>query len=303
MDDAGVRPQIGRSRNPVIGAGRHLIRSYGAATSAWRPDPDFLVIGAKRGGSTSFYFDLLSHDQVCPLFPRADRLPKDEATKGVHYFDVNFDRGPRWYRSYLPSSYARARLASKVGAPVVTGEASPYYLFHPLAAQRAAALVPGAKIIAVLRDPAMRSYSHWKERRRGGYEDLSFVDALAAEADRVRDAEQRLRRDPGFYSYAHEHQSYVRQSQYADGLEPWLLRFPGRVLVVSSEDYYRDRQAVLDRAADFLGLRSTPLDLGGVRNAAPGDDLDPSLRRNLAAQFASFNERLEQLTGERFAWS
>ena len=139
-----TRPGEGRSQHPVVRLGRDGIRAWGQATARWRSDPEFLVIGAKRGGSTSFYYDLARHPQIAPLFPRPDHLPKAELTKGVHYFDVQYDRGARWYRSHLPSTLARRRLAARSGDPVVTGEASPYYLFHPAAAQRAAALVPHA---------------------------------------------------------------------------------------------------------------------------------------------------------------
>ena len=90
----------------LIQAGRTTIRGYGMSTAHWRPDPEFLIIGAKRGGSTSFYYDLMGHPQLAPLFPRPDHLPKAEATKGVHYFDSNYWRGERWYRSWLPSTSA-----------------------------------------------------------------------------------------------------------------------------------------------------------------------------------------------------
>lgn len=199
-----TRPRTGRSSNPLVSLGREVIRTYGRATADLRLDPDFLIIGAKRGGSTSFYYDLLRHSHVCPLFPRPDHLPKGEPTKGIHFFDQNFDRGERWYRAHLPSRFARQRLAARVGPPVITGEASPYYLFHPAAAERAAALVPNVKIIAVLRDPVMRTFSHWKERRRSNREDLDFAAALAAEDARLGDVERRLAADPAAYSYAHE---------------------------------------------------------------------------------------------------
>lgn len=300
--DETQRPRVGRSTNPLLGLGRDAVRAYGKATAAARPDPEFLVIGAKRGGSTSLYFDLLAHPQMVPLFPRPELLPKGDATKGIRYFDVNYDRGDRWYRSHLPSRRARARQQRRAGAPVVTGEASPYYLFHPLAAERAAGLVPAARIVALLRDPVERTYSHWKERRRSGREELSFVDALAAEDDRMADAEQRLQRDPGAYSYAHEHQSYAHQSEYAGPLGRWFERYPDRVLVMSSEDYYRAPDEVLARTADFLGIGPPPRVPAQVRNAAPGDALDPAVAARLAARFAPFNERLTQLTGQQFPW-
>ena len=262
-----------------------------------------MIIGAKRGGSTSFYFDLLEHPNVCPLFPRPNLLPKAEPTKGIHYFDVNYLKGERWFRSYLPSRYTRNRQAAKVGSPVVTGEGSPYYLFHPVAPARAAAVIPDVKMILVLRDPVQRTYSHWKERRRNGLEELDFVDALAAEDDRIGDAEQRLIDDPTYYSYAHEHESYARQSEYDTSLRRWLEHFgPERFLVLPAEDYYRDPAASLERAANFLDLPRAAFGTGEVRNAAPGGSLDRAVGDRLAARFAAHNENLEKLTGERFDW-
>jgi len=291
-------------RDRVIAAGRAAVHAYGEGTSRWRPDPEFLIIGAKRGGSTSTYFDLLRHSRVSPLFPRPDHLPKATATKGIHYFDTHYDRGERWYRAHLPSRFARDRQARAAGGDVITGEASPYYLFHPAAAERAARLLPGAKILAVLRDPVYRAHSHWKERRRNGVEELSFADALAAEDERIGDVEDRLRTDPSFTSYAHEQLSYARQSEYDVGLERWYAQYPAaQIKVIASEDYYADPQAALDEVFEFLDLPPERVASGEVRNAAGGDDLEPAIRDALAARFAPHNDRLEQLTGRRFDWT
>jgi hypothetical protein len=301
---ADRRSWVERSTTRLIPLGRLAIHECGEATATWRPDPDFLIIGAKRGGSTSFYFDLLAHPQIVPLFPRPDHLPKAAATKGIHYFDQNYEKGERWYRAHLPSTFVRDRQARRVGLPVITGEASPYYLFHPAAAERAAALLPNAKIIAVLRDPVMRAYSHWKERRRNDMEELDFAAALAAEDTRIGDSDERLRWDPALHSYAHEQQSYARQSEYAPALERWYAHFPReQILILASEDYYADPQRTLGDAQDFLGLRGDTLGSGEVRNAAAGDELAPEVRDELAARFTPYNERLEKLTGESFPWS
>lgn len=303
--DVPGRPENGGDHGRLITAGREAIRRYGMATARWRPDPDFLVIGSKRGGSTSYYHDLLGHPNVCELFPRPDRLPMKEATKGIHYFDQHYDRGEAWFRSYLPSSVTRRRLVKRVDGPVVVGEASPYYLFHPAAAERAHRLLPNVRLILVLRDPVMRTYSHWKERRREGREPLDFEDALAAEDERIGDAADRLRTDPSFYSYAHEQQSYARQSEYDVALGPWMDRYPrDQFLVLASEEYYADPQAALDVSADFLGIpRVAGLASGNVRNAATGDPIDPAVRARLTERFAPHIETLESMCGRSFPWA
>ena len=167
------------------------------ATAGLRPPPDFLIIGTKRGGTTSFYFDLIAHPSYVRLYPPPVPGLKQDATKGVHYFDTNYTRGERWYRSYMPTSAARTRAARRSGGPVVAGEASPYYLFHPVAAERAHASVPEARIIALLRDPVSRTHSHWKERRRAEAEVLDFEEALAAEPGRLAGERRAPDRRPG----------------------------------------------------------------------------------------------------------
>lgn len=299
-----LRSPAGRARELALEGGRRAVRGYGQLTARWRPDPEFLIIGAKRGGSTSFYYDLLEHPQVCPLFPRPDHLPKAAATKGIHYFDQNFERGERWYRAHLPSRFARAAQRRRVGAPVVVGEASPYYLFHPAAAERAAQLLPDARIVVVLRDPVMRAYSHWKERRRNDMEPLDFAAALAAEDGRVGAVEDRLRTDPAFHSYAHEQQSYARQSEYDTALQRWYDRYPrDRILVLCSEEYYAAPRQALDAAAAFLGISVGAVAGGSVRNAAGGERLDAGVEAALRERFAPHNEALRRLTGRDFPWS
>jgi hypothetical protein len=283
--------------------GRRAFRLAGSATAPFRPLPDFLIIGTKRGGTTSLYYDILKLPQVITLFPSARYLPKANETKGVHFFDSNYSRGERWYRSFMPSTFARRTAERRVGKNVIVGEASPYYLFHPLAAERAAAMVPGARLIVLLRDPVMRTYSHWKERRRSDAEPLDFADALRAEPDRLLGEERRLRNDPSYYSYAHEQQSYVAQSRYVHSLRRWADLFGmDRILVVASEEYYSTPAAVLQKIADFLGIDSVPVADAAHLNAAGGDGIDPPTREHLAALFAGDNAQLEALIGRRLPW-
>jgi len=284
-------------------AGSGVFRVVGSLTAGSRPLPDFLLIGTKRGGTTSLYYDILTLPQVIPLFPSARRLPKANETKGVHFFDTLYPRGERWYRSYFPSAAARRRAERVIGKPVVVGEASPYYLFHPLAAERASTLVPNAKLIVLLRDPVMRTYSHWKERRRSNAEPLEFSEALEAEPGRLAGEEQRLLQDPDYYSYPHEQQSYQAQSRYARALKPWADRFGmANILVLTSEEYYSRPADTLAKIAGFLGIDFVAPAAAQHLNAAVGDRLDPLVRDRLAAAFAEDNAALEALIGRPLQW-
>src|SRR6266545_7487286 len=122
--DGDGRRELGMQSKRVRHAGYWTARAPGQLvarlTSRPRLVPSFLVIGTKRGGSTSLYEYVIRHPRVAGCLLK----------KGSHYFDVNFGRGWTWFRASFPLAGGRRTIA---------GEASPYYMFHPLAPQRIAA--------------------------------------------------------------------------------------------------------------------------------------------------------------------
>lgn len=282
---------------------RRTLRRYGMLTAVARGLPDFLIIGAKRGGTTSLYRYLAQHPDVLPLFPSARSFPMREDRKGVHYFDTHHDRGPVWYRSHFALEPYRSLLARRRGRRPVTGEASPYYLFHPRAAGRTAAELPDAKLIVILRNPVERAYSHWRERRREGAEPLEFAEAIAREPARLAGEHQRLLDDPGYRSVAHEHQSYLTQSLYLEPLSVWFAAYPReQFCILRSEDLYREPQRTVDRVWSFLGLPPQRLDDHQPWNAAGGDGMSAGVRQALSDRVDDHNRRLAQLLGMDLGW-
>ncbi|MDQ3640002.1 MAG: sulfotransferase domain-containing protein [Actinomycetota bacterium] len=283
--------------------GRHTFRAFGLATQRFRPLPDFLIIGTKRGGTTSMYRYLREHPQVLPLFPSANHLPMAEDMKGVHYFDSGGRHGVAWYRSHFPSVLSRSVIERRHGASPVAGEASPYYLFHPKAAERAHRAVPDAKILVMLRNPVERTYSHYAEQRRNGVEKLSLEEALEAESQRLEGEEERLVRDPYYRSFAHEHQSYVAQSEYLRPLRRWTARFPApQVLLLRSEDFFDAPSDVFGEVLSFLGLSSIPLANVRPLNASGKSPLSAATRRRLESHFESHILALEEYLGRDLQW-
>lgn len=276
---------------------RRTLRSVGMLSADLRPVPDLLIVGAKRGGTTSLWHYLSEHPGMLPLFPRAEKR------KGTYYFDENFSEGLRWYRSHFPTALTRDLAARRLGHPVVAIEASPYYLYHPLAPTRAAAVTPGALIVALLRDPVERAYSHYKERKRNSTEPLSFPEAVAAEPDRIAGEEARIRGNDEYVSFGHRHCSYVDQGRYAPMLERWFDAFGrDRVLVEVSEEMYADPQPVVDRITDRLRLPSRRLRDAAAHNAEPDSDLDPSTRDRLRDLLDPDVRAVETLLGRDLPW-
>lgn len=268
------------------------LRRFGVATSELRGLPDFLIVGAKRAGTTSLWNSVVRHPNVLPMFPARMHI------KGTAFFTTNHGRGLRWYRSHFPLRVNRAVRARVDGVRPVAGEATPYYLFHPLAAGRAARVAPEARIVVILRDPVDRAYSQYRERVRHRAETLSFEAALDAEEERLRGEEDRIRRDDGYVSFAHEHLSYVEQGRYAGMIERWLEAYPReRFLFLLNEDLDRDPSGQLNRFVDFLGLPPRSPSEVPRDNYHPGEPMDPSIRARLAETFAGDNRRLAALLG------
>lgn len=285
-------------------AARVAVRTVGVATAPLRPLPDFLIIGAKRSGTTSLFRYIDSHPCVLAQFPSARHMPfMAMNTKGVHWFDRSPERGRWWYRSHFPTAATRTLASRRAGAPVATGEGSPYYFIHPEAPVRAAAELPHARLIVVVRNPVDRAYSHWAEQRRDAREPLDFVEALDAEAARLEGEEERLGRREIRSSVHYEHHSYVRQGEYARFLERWYRGFPKeQLLVLLSEDLYRDPQSTLDRVFRFLGLAPHRLTDPQPWNAAPRSPMAEGTRRRLEEHFRPWNEQFVELTGVQPSW-
>lgn len=275
--DAGARDE--RERRRQLGLRRRL-------TAPLRSLPSFLVIGAQRSGTTTLWSYLLATGRV--------RQPE---RKGVQYFTLHADRGPRWYRGNFP--------LARPGRDWITGEGSPYYIFHPRAPELAAEVVPAAHLVALLRNPIDRAHSHYHHEVRMGAEPLpSFEEALDAEEERTAGETERLLADPGYHSPAHRHFTYLARGRYAEQLERWLRHFPAeQLLVLSSEELFRDPGAVLARLHAFLGL---PAPDGAPRlpheHRASYPALRPETRERLRAYFRPHNERLFALLGRRLDW-
>ncbi|MFC7547012.1 sulfotransferase domain-containing protein [Plantactinospora sp. GCM10030261] len=283
---AGVRDQL-----------KDVLVRYGERTSDRRPLPDFLIIGTKRGGTTSLWNYLIRHPLVPRLWPAWN-------TKTSHYFEENWHRGERWYRSHFPTDRRRAALRRRYGAPPRAGEAAPLYMFHPLAPRRVHDLMPDVRLIVLLRDPVERAYSHWKERRTEGTEPLGFAAALAAEPERTAGERDRLIADPSYVSNAYDWYTYRARGRYLEHLEPWLDLFDrARVHILPSESLYREPARCYAGVLEFLGLPPHNLGRYEVFNDRRSAPMDPTVRADLEAYFRPHNAALRERLGMRFDWS
>ncbi|HET6601380.1 MAG TPA: sulfotransferase, partial [Gaiella sp.] len=264
---------IPRVPEPVRKVVRNAIWTYGRATSRWRPLPDFLVIGAQKAGTTALYAYLRWHPGIT-----------GPSWKEVSFFDRHWWRGEAWYRGQFPL---------RAGKRLV-GEASPSYLFHPRAPERARSLVPNAKLIALVRNPVDRAYSQYQHEVALGREPLSFEDALAAEEERTRGEAERLAADPRAFSRAWWDHTYAARGRYAEQLERWLDVYPREQLLVVATEELGERPA--ETYASILAfLGAAPHELEEYPRVFDRDyePMRAETRVALARSFAEPNRRLE----------
>jgi hypothetical protein len=262
--------------------GRFISRQ---ASAHLRSLPDFVMIGGMKCGTTSLFQYLQRH-------PGVSRVYVEE----VHYFDLNYHRGINWYRAHFP-------LRGKDGDRRISGDDSPYYIFHPAVPRRIAKDLPDVKLIALLRDPVDRAYSHYHHEHRRGREELSFERALEKEEERLAGEVEALETDAGYVSYEHQRHSYVSRGRYAEQLRAWFDVIPEeRFLILQSEAMFRDPQAIFDQVLEFLGLSPMQLTDFDVFNPGSYPKMEGGTRRMLREHFEPRNEELFKLIGRSFDW-
>lgn len=285
----------------ATGVRRHVWRAAAAAghamgrlTADRRRPPDFLVVGTQRGGTTSLYHALRQHPGFLRPWLR----------KGVHYFDEAYHQPMAWYLAHFPTQRRVAALAAQRGHPVITGEFSPYYMWHPLAPSRIAEDLPGVKLVAMLRDPVERAYSAHAHELARGFETVPFEEAIRLEPRRLEGEAERMLADPTYSSHALRHHAYLARGRYIEQLER-LEALVGRerIHLIDSAEFFTDPEPVFASLCEFLGL---PPVTEGIRferhNARPRSRLPESLRAELREYFAPYDARLAAWWGRTPSW-
>ncbi len=174
--------------------------------------PDFIVIGNLRSGTTWLHHCLREHPEVF--------LPRH--VKGTHFFSHRFHKGLAWYESHFEDR----------GDEKAVGEVSPLCLGSRCAARNIRQTIPGAAIIACLRDPMTSVWSHYLRELRQGRTRRPFRDALEE--------------DPEIYEYHLHHRNLGRYLE---------LFSRDQILIVFHDDIAGGGEALLRDVFRFLGVR------------------------------------------------
>jgi hypothetical protein len=197
---------------------------------------DFLVIGAQKSGTTTLFHLLRKcEDLVLPSGKEVPFLLDDNAmAKGLEY--------------------NLSDLFGEVGEHLLKGTVTPQYMNDPRAAEIICQNMPDVKLIAILRNPVERAYSHYQMSVRRGLEKRSFMDAINHLM--LPDNAKMARELPT--GRKSEDSTYLVWGEYGRMLGKYSQYFDKKnILVLFMDDLESSPQDVLNKITEFLDVRST----------------------------------------------
>lgn len=263
-----------------------LRSNFRQITGGNRMKPSFMIVGAQKAGTTSLYKYLAQHSAIKPTL-----------LKEVHYFDLNYDKPVSWYQSFFP-------LKKKNNS--ITGEASPYYMFHPYAIKRIAEYNPNMKIIVLLRDPASRAISHYYHEVRLGREKLTMREAFDRETSRLEGELEKIKNDSNYVGSNYQRYSYKSRGLYINQIEEIKKYFKeDNIKIIDSKDFFKQTKVTVNDTLNFLGMDSNPHIKTDKRFNAWNKVKDPDeehIYAELKAFYKEPNIALYKFIGKQFDW-
>lgn len=205
--------------------------------------PNFLILGAARCGTTSLHYYLAEHPNVCMSAIKEPNYFLFEQTPTGPVPCIADDR--RLVTKSVPERERYERLFA--GSAAAVGEASPLYLYTRETPQLIRAALPDARLIAIVREPVDRAWSHFT------YVNDHLGDDVVPAFEQAADAEIGKGYEP-YRTGTH----FLRLSAYAQQLDRYRATFPAeQLLVISYDDLIHRTSATLARICAFLGIDDT----------------------------------------------
>lgn len=255
--------------------------------------PNFIIIGVQRGGTTSMYKYITKHPKIIPAL-----------RKEIHFFDIKYGKGISWYQSQFMQNFIYCALRRKKKyKDSITGEATPYYIYHPHVVERILKFIPNVKLIVLLRNPVERAYSHYNHEVRLKIEHLSFEDSIKEEPRRLEGEIKKMEGDESYYSFNHQHFSYLQRGIYIEQVERWAKKIPKeQMLILSSEDFYSDSNKICNEVFNFLNLPNIELNKIKAYNKGSNKLMREDTRKELTEYFKPYNEKLYKFLNRDLRW-
>lgn len=192
--------------------------------------PNFIIGGTAAGGTSFLGAAIIQHPDIYLPYPMEPEC---------HFFlkSWEYDQGIEYYQR---------RWFSDVQGEKAVGERSSSYLFGGAAvAKRIRAVVPDVKLVFTLRNPIARAWGNYRFTVLQGLEELSFVEALEREPERIA-------AQAGRWAEVQPH-NYTGRGMYGRLLADYLAEFPReQVHLIKSEEMGKDPRKTFAALFQFL---------------------------------------------------
>ncbi len=243
-------------------------------------NPNFIIIGTGKSGTTSLYNYLTQHPQVLPAIK-----------KEIYFWSRYFDKGIDWYLSHFPPIPQETKL--------LTGEATPTYINSWHTPERLFSIFPKIKLIVILRNPVDRAVSHYYHEVRLKMENKSLSAVIYEQLERLKKIPTSALEE----AYWNHISYYVSYGVYVEFLKKWMTIFPReQFLILSSEDFYQEPQITMENVFKFLDLPKHQLQDYQKLNSGSYPNIPPSIYSTLSDYFQPYNQKLEEYLGMKFNW-
>lgn len=226
--------------------------------------PDFLLVGAPKAGTTALHVALHRHPQ---LYLSEVKEPKFFLQDGTPPPDRGGPGDAKTYREVVWRREDYEALFAPAAAGTLRGESTTLYLRDPAAHQRIAALLPAARLVAVVRDPVDRAHSNWTHLRSAGLEpEPDFVRACRLQQRRI---------ELGWAPFWR----YLELGRYGEQLQHLYTLFPReQVHVVLYRDLRQQPVETLDGICAFLGVKT------GLLGEPPAENVTAESRHSALSE-------------------
>ncbi|HXU25926.1 MAG TPA: sulfotransferase [Bacteroidia bacterium] len=208
----------------------------------YHSQPNFIIIGAQKAGTTSLFSILKQHSYLMG----ADK-------KEIHFFDRDDSDVAKLYNQYHQHFPLPNKLKNKL-----TFEATPSYLYHPEAAKRIKLYNPDIKLIIILRNPAERALSAWSmyHYRAEGHKKYAYLLDKRSFTNAIED-ELKIIEHVNWYT---DKYSYIRRGIYYEQINEYFNNFSrDQILIIEHRELKNEHDTTIKKICDFLTIPYQPL--------------------------------------------
>lgn len=258
-------------------------------------DPNFLIIGVGKCGTTALYDYLVQHPRVLPAIVKEpcylSSLNASNLERKSSNPVLNLQEERNFYLAHFPP-----RPNIKL---FVTGEAS-VNTIHAGIENLVYSWFPKIKLIVILRNPVKRAISHYEQGLKGNLAQLTFEKTVLSELE-ILEKTDNLEK---LVLSKNKNLCYLHKSLYLYLLKPWINLFgKDRILVLLNEDLARNPADVMNQVFNFIELPEHTAMQYSPRNVGHyPSNIDCKLIERLTNFYKPHNQKLEEYLGRKFNW-